>query len=85
MKRVLWVAMAGLAMLTTACKRDDAVPSERENTRLDSASNLLDQAPNALEVVDERLPAAAGNQSGPAAEANGPPEAQERETSEAGR
>jgi hypothetical protein len=77
--------MAGLALLPAACKRDAAIPSERENARLDGASNLLDQAPGELANVDERLPDSAGNESGPPAEANGPPEARDREPSGAGR
>lgn len=73
MKRVLWAGIAGIALLLpTACQRDAAVPTERDNKRLDSASNLLDQAPNALETVDERLPDTGANENGPPAEANSP-------------
>jgi len=73
--RTALTAITGLLLiLPVACKGDAPVPSERENNRLDSASDLLDQAPNALGNVEERLPPASSgaDANGPPAEANGP-------------
>jgi hypothetical protein len=47
-----------------ACSRDPAVPTSAENAQMDDAANLLDEASNALEEIDEgELIAADANQS----------------------
>jgi hypothetical protein len=47
-----------------ACSRDPAVPTSEENAQMDDAANLLDEASNALEGIDEgELIAADANQS----------------------
>lgn len=47
-----------------ACSRDPAVPTSEENAQMDDAANLLDEAPNALEGIDDgELNAADANQS----------------------
>ena len=47
-----------------ACSRDAAVPTAEENAQMDDAANLLDEAPNALDAIDDgELNAADANQS----------------------
>jgi hypothetical protein len=59
--RRLTTILALLAL--AACSREDAVPTSEENAQMEDASNLLDQAPNALDAVDDGgLNAADANQ-----------------------
>ena len=44
------------ALLATACQGDDSAPSSEENRQLDTAENLLEDAPNQLQSVGETLP-----------------------------
>jgi hypothetical protein len=46
------VAFLALMMLA-ACQREAAVPTSEENSQMDDAANLLDQAPADLEAVDD--------------------------------
>jgi len=48
-----------LALALTACG-DSSVPSARENEQLDNAAEMLDEAPNALEGIDENALGDAG-------------------------
>lgn len=43
-------------LLVSACSADEAAPSPEENRQLDSAENLLDEAPDQLNTVGETLP-----------------------------
>jgi len=53
--------MALMALM--ACSRDAAVPTSEENMQMEEAANLLDQAPNALDAIDDgELNAAGVNQ-----------------------
>lgn len=46
-----------------ACSRDAAVPTSEENAQMEDAANLLDQAPNDLDAIDDGgLNAADANQ-----------------------
>lgn len=49
------IALA-LTLVLPACSGDQAVPSGEENEQLDSAENLLNNAPDELETVGERIP-----------------------------
>jgi predicted small lipoprotein YifL len=46
------VAILALVSLA-ACQREAAVPPSEENAQMDEAANLLDQAPEDLEAVDD--------------------------------
>jgi hypothetical protein len=47
-------SVAILALLSlAACQREAAVPTSEENAQMDDAANLLDQAPEDLEAVDD--------------------------------
>jgi len=46
------VAILALVSLA-ACQREAAVPTSKENAQMDEAANLLDQAPEDLEAVDD--------------------------------
>jgi len=53
--------MALMALM--ACSRDAAVPTSEENMQMEEAANLLDQAPNAMDAIDDGgLNAADANQ-----------------------
>jgi len=57
-----WTILAVVAL--AACSRDAAVPTSEENMQMEEAANLLDQAPNALDAIDDgELNAAGVNQS----------------------
>ena len=46
-----------------ACSRDASVPTSEENAQMDDAANLLDEAPDALDAIDDgELNAADENQ-----------------------
>jgi hypothetical protein len=58
-----WAACA--LLLASACGRDPAVPSAEQNSGMNEAEKLLNQAPDTLETVDDAVlnaPAAAQNQ-----------------------
>jgi predicted small lipoprotein YifL len=46
--------MTILALLTLAsCGREAAVPTSEENAQMEEAANLLDQAPDELDAIDD--------------------------------
>ena len=53
-----------LLVTLAACSREAAVPTSEENAQMDDAANLLNQAPDELEAIDDgELNAADANQS----------------------
>jgi len=58
-----------LPLLLVACGGDRSVPSSEQNDQLNNAAEMLDQAPNALEGIDETaLDSRPANQAGPRGE-----------------
>lgn len=49
--RKLMILMALVAL--AACQRDAAIPTTEENLQLDEAANLLDEAPEDLDSIDD--------------------------------
>jgi len=50
MRRSMLIAAT---LVLAACAREDVVPTSEENAQMDDAANLLDQAPDDLEAVDD--------------------------------
>jgi hypothetical protein len=47
------ILLTALLVLATACSRDAPVPTTEENEQMDAAANLLDQADDDLESIDD--------------------------------
>ena len=58
MRRSLTAIAIPLSLLAAGCGRDHGVPTSADNQAMDAASSRLDNAANALDAVDERLPPA---------------------------
>ena len=47
------ILLTALLFSATACSRDAPVPTTEENEQMDAAANLLDQADDDLESIDD--------------------------------
>jgi hypothetical protein len=47
------ILLMALLVPATACSRDAPVPTTEENEQMDAAANLLDQADDDLESIDD--------------------------------